>query len=163
MMRALLVAVALAADPQLDAKLLGAEPKRVAGAAAASGLDWSMIIPAVVTLAGLGVFLWFRYRGGPVSAPGSVVRVAGQVSLGGAAGLSVVDVTSPEGVVHRLVVGTGPSGPSLLAEIGEAGPVDAALPEDRPPAAPPASRSASTRRERAESLLGEVLASRETA
>jgi hypothetical protein len=161
MIGALLVAVAVAADPQLDAKLLGAEPKPAAGVAAAAGLDWSMIIPAVVTLAGLAIFLWFRYRGGPVMASGAIVRVAGQVSLGGQAGLSVVDVAAPDGVIHRLVVGTGPSGPSLLAEIGEAVAVDAISPDDRPPAPPP--KSSSTRRERAESLLGEVLASRETA
>jgi len=118
-----LLAAALAApvDGGLEARLLGPVP--VASVATTAPYQ-PVPLPPMWPLLGLGGagLLLFGARKSLIAALGGgskcsdALVVVSKKNLGHG-GLAVVDVTEPSGEIRRLLVGTGSSGPRLLADL----------------------------------------------
>ncbi len=125
MMLALLT-VAFGADPDLEARLLGPAPVVVddtSNQAAASSSSTPALWPVLVLVLGGGM-LWAGRKqlldklGGAEGGEPRALDVVSRASLGQGS-LAIVDVCDVGGKTRRLVVGTGPSRPRLLAGLSE--------------------------------------------
>lgn len=118
MIALLLVGWALAADPALDDRLLGAEP-----AATAAGSSVDSAVPTwtfgVVAMGALGAAAWGAQRWRRPAKPAPAIRILATSALAQGCSLALVEIDG-----RRLLVGTGAGAPSLLVEL------DPALPED---------------------------------
>jgi hypothetical protein len=107
---------AFAEPPDLESRLLGDVPvTAVAPASVASpaGVGWMGMALALGAF-GCGMWLWKRERttaAGPAS-----LRLVGRRQLPNGS-LVLVDVDGLDGTCHRLLLGTGSSGPRLLADV----------------------------------------------
>lgn len=129
-----LLSVAWGSDPDLEARLLGPDPVVVADTSVAlaesSPADPTALWPVLVLALGAGLLFAGRKQlleklTGSEGGESRALDVVSRASLG-QGGLAVVDVRDGDGQTRRLVIGTGPSGPRLLADLSEA----FALPED---------------------------------
>ncbi len=114
-----LVWSALAGSPELEARLLGEAHEEPEVPMQASlrpigdrGAPWGVL--GALGLLGFGA-LWWRNAQRP-SGHGSVIRVLGRQTIPHG-GLVVVEVESADGEPHRLLLGTGPGGPKVLADL----------------------------------------------
>lgn len=112
----LLALTAFAETPDLEARLLGGEAPMAtvpASTRPASPSGWMGVALAAGALA-LGALAWRREL-----KPGSsseAVRIVGRRSVSSGA-VVLVDIDGLDGTTHRLVLGTGSSGPRVLADV----------------------------------------------
>jgi flagellar biogenesis protein FliO len=132
------------------------------------GVSGSWIIPlSLLALAG-GILLWQRLQKADALKTTGSLTVLQRQAIGDRTSLVLVEVTEPEGDKRRLLLGTGPGAPVLIADLGyaeSAPPVFEQAPEVRPSTRPPSpprpSESVRTRPERPEeNIAREILAER---
>lgn len=81
---------------------------------------WQTPLPFILGAVGLYALWWGQKRWqSQRRGLGSELRIVGRATLGGSAGLAVVEVRGREGLWRRLVVGTGDGAPRLVADLGE--------------------------------------------
>lgn len=109
----LLLAAVAGAEPGLEERLLGDAPVAVpaVSAPASSGSGFGLLLGLVAI--GAGLYAWRRESKAEVAGP---MRVLSQRTVPNGS-LLVVEVDGFDGGQHRLLVGTGSSGPRLLADI----------------------------------------------
>jgi hypothetical protein len=120
MISALLFAATLAhADETVTYdRLFGTEaPTEVTGAPAEPPSPWRLLGPAALGVVGL--FAAWKLRGGkPLLSTNRPIEILGRQSLGDRNTLLVIEVVEADGERRRLLVGTGASAPTLVADLG---------------------------------------------
>lgn len=115
----LLTLVALAEPLDLESRLLGDEVTTArtvpaSGRTASPPLGYAGLLLGLAAL-GVGVWGWRRELPG-TSSGDDALKVVGRKSIP-SGGLVLVDVQGLDGTTHRLVLGTGSSGPRVLADV----------------------------------------------
>lgn len=78
---------------------------------------WRIFGPLVLGVGGL-VLAWRMRRPPPSASEARPIVVIGRQPLGDRSALVLVEVAEPDGELRRLLIGTGPSAPTLVADLG---------------------------------------------